>query len=66
LVGTLELIEAARAVGTRRFVFISTCAVHERILDDRPLTKPIVFGRRVTTEPTKRPLRSSFTATAWG
>jgi len=37
LLGTLTLIEAARAAGTRRFVFISTCAVHERILDDRPL-----------------------------
>jgi nucleoside-diphosphate-sugar epimerase len=31
------LIEAARTAGVRRFVFISTCAVHERILDDRPL-----------------------------
>jgi nucleoside-diphosphate-sugar epimerase len=37
LLGTLALIEAARAAGTRRFVFLSTCAVHERILDDRPL-----------------------------
>jgi nucleoside-diphosphate-sugar epimerase len=37
VVGTLELIEAARAAQVRRFVFISTCAVHERILDDRPL-----------------------------
>ena len=35
--GTLQLIDAARAAGVRRFVFISTCAVHERILDDRPL-----------------------------
>jgi nucleoside-diphosphate-sugar epimerase len=35
--GTLQLIEAARGVGVRRFIFISTCAVHERILDDRPL-----------------------------
>src|SRR5262245_55323542 len=37
VVGTLKLIEAARAAGVGRFVFISTCAVHEKILDDRPL-----------------------------
>ena len=37
VVGTLRLIEAARAAGVGRFVFISTCAVHEKILDDRPL-----------------------------
>lgn len=37
VVGTLELIEAARQAGAERFVFISTCAVHEKILDDRPL-----------------------------
>lgn len=37
LLGTIALIEAARAAGTKRFVFISTCAVHEKILDDRPL-----------------------------
>ncbi len=37
LMGSLRLIEAAREAGVRRFVFISTCAVHERILDDRPL-----------------------------
>ena len=37
VVGTLRLIEAARAAGVDRFVFISTCAVHEKILDDRPL-----------------------------
>lgn len=37
VVGTLKLIEAARAAGVGRFLFISTCAVHERILDDRPL-----------------------------
>jgi nucleoside-diphosphate-sugar epimerase len=35
--GTLRLIEAARAAGVERFVFVSTCAVHEKILDDRPL-----------------------------
>ncbi len=37
VVGTLELIEAARRANVNRFVFISTCAVHEKILDDRPL-----------------------------
>jgi nucleoside-diphosphate-sugar epimerase len=37
VVGTLRLIEASRAAGVGRFVFISTCAVHERILADRPL-----------------------------
>lgn len=37
VVGTLRLIEAARAAGVPRFVFISTCAVHEKILGDRPL-----------------------------
>ena len=37
VVGTLELIEAARRANVDRFVFISTCAVHEKILDDRPL-----------------------------
>ena len=37
LVGTLQLIEAARAEDVARFIFISTCAVHDRILDDRPL-----------------------------
>ena len=37
VVGTLRLIEAARRAGVERFVFISTCAVHEEILEDRPL-----------------------------
>ena len=37
VVGTLALIEAARRAEVSRFVFISTCAVHEQILDDRPL-----------------------------
>lgn len=37
IVGTIQLIEAARAAGVRRFIYISTCAVHEKILDDRPL-----------------------------
>jgi nucleoside-diphosphate-sugar epimerase len=37
VVGTIELIEAARAAGVARFVFISSCSVHEKILDDRPL-----------------------------
>lgn len=37
LMGSLRLIQAAHAAGVQRFVFISTCAVHEVILDDRPL-----------------------------
>lgn len=37
VVGTVQLIEAARAAGVGRFIFISTCAVHEKILDDRSL-----------------------------
>src|SRR5438067_6119920 len=36
VVGTLRLIEAARQVQVKRFVFLSTCAVHEQILEDRP------------------------------
>jgi len=37
VLGTLQLIEAARTTGVGRFVYVSTCAVHEKILDDRPL-----------------------------
>lgn len=37
VLGTLRLIEAARNARVGRFVFISTCAVHEKILTDRPL-----------------------------
>ena len=37
VLGTLQLVEAARHAGVGRFVFISTCAVHEKILGDRPL-----------------------------
>jgi nucleoside-diphosphate-sugar epimerase len=37
VIGTLRLIEAARRAGVGRFVFISTCAVHEQILSDHPL-----------------------------
>lgn len=35
--GSIRLFEAARSAGVGRFIFISTCAVHEVILDDRPL-----------------------------
>lgn len=35
--GSLMLMRAARAAGVSRFIFISTCAVHEVILADRPL-----------------------------
>ncbi|TWT55225.1 NAD-dependent epimerase/dehydratase family protein [Allorhodopirellula solitaria] len=37
VVGTLKLIQAARQSGAGRFVTVSTCAVHDKILDDRPL-----------------------------
>ncbi len=44
VIGTLRLMEAARHAKVQRFVFLSTCAVHERILDDRPLdeTHPLI------------------------
>ena len=37
LLGSLRLFQAAAARSLPRTVFISTCAVHERVLDDRPL-----------------------------
>jgi nucleoside-diphosphate-sugar epimerase len=37
LTGSLELFQAAFEAGVSRFVFVSTCAVHEVILGDRPL-----------------------------
>ena len=37
LMGSLRLFQAARSAGVPRFIFISTCAVHEIILNDRPL-----------------------------
>ncbi len=37
LMGSLRLFIEARSAGVGRFVFISTCAVHEVILPDRPL-----------------------------
>jgi nucleoside-diphosphate-sugar epimerase len=37
VLGTLRLIEAARRASVGRFIFISTCAVHEKILRDRSL-----------------------------
>ena len=37
VLGTLRLIEAARQAGVERFIFLATCAVHDNILDDRPL-----------------------------
>lgn len=37
VLGSLRLMEAAYTARVSRFVFISTCAVHDRILDDRPL-----------------------------
>jgi nucleoside-diphosphate-sugar epimerase len=37
IVGTIRLIETAYRARLTRFIFISTCAVHDKILDDRPL-----------------------------
>ena len=37
VLGTLQLITESREAGVGRFVFISSCAVHEKILADRPL-----------------------------
>jgi nucleoside-diphosphate-sugar epimerase len=37
MLGSLHLIEAAMRAGVKRFVFLSSCAVHEQILDDRML-----------------------------
>ena len=37
IVGTLRLVEMARAVGVKRCIYISSCAVHDVILNDRPL-----------------------------
>src|SRR5687767_9956369 len=37
VLGTLRLIEAAITAQVPRFIFISTCAVHEIVLEDRPL-----------------------------
>jgi nucleoside-diphosphate-sugar epimerase len=37
IIGTLRLITEARAAGVPRFVCVSSCAVHEKILDDRTL-----------------------------
>lgn len=37
LMGSLRLMAAARQAAVKRFVFISTCAVHEAILPDRAL-----------------------------
>lgn len=39
VVGTLKLIEAARATSVPRFVYISSCAVYHKILPDRPLNE---------------------------
>jgi nucleoside-diphosphate-sugar epimerase len=37
LTGSLELFQAAFTAGVPRCIFISSCAVHDEILDDRPL-----------------------------
>lgn len=37
ILGSLRLIESAIEADVGRFIFVSTCAVHEKILEDRPL-----------------------------
>ncbi len=37
IAGSLQLFQAAKAAGVERIVYISSCAVHDRILSDRPL-----------------------------
>lgn len=37
LLGTIKLIEASILAGVKRFIFVSTCSVHEEILSDREL-----------------------------
>ncbi len=37
LMGSIRLIEAAMSHQVSRFIFLSTCAVHDKILTDRPL-----------------------------
>ena len=37
LMGSLSLMNFSKEIGIERFIFISTCAVHEVILDDRAL-----------------------------
>lgn len=37
VLGSLELMQAAVAAEMKRFVYVSTCAVHDHILSDRPL-----------------------------
>jgi nucleoside-diphosphate-sugar epimerase len=37
LTGSLQLFQAAFETGVARFIYVSTCAVHEIILGDRPL-----------------------------
>lgn len=39
LIGSLRLFQAAFEAGVPRFVFISSCAVHDVILNDRPLNE---------------------------
>ena len=42
--GSLQLLDAAASAGVRRFVFISSGAVHDKVLTDRPLdeTHPLL------------------------
>lgn len=46
VLGSLHLLEAAVAAKAARFIFVSSGAVHQRVLDDRPLdeTHPLLPG----------------------
>jgi nucleoside-diphosphate-sugar epimerase len=37
VLGTIQLIETAHRAGVPKFIYISSCAVHDKILNDRPL-----------------------------
>ena len=53
LIGTLRLFEAARRAGVSRCVVISSCAVHDQILEDRPLDETHPLWPRSTYGATK-------------
>ena len=62
VVGSLRLIDAAVTHRLQRFVFISTCAVHDRILDDRPLDERHPLWPASHYGATRPPWRSLCTA----
>ena len=65
LMGSLQLFQAAFEAGVPRCVFISTCAVHDVILRDRPLDETHPLWPKSHYGRTRRRWRRSSTATAW-